>query len=31
MTMKHVDEIVRFEEQAAKAQPWLQRASDRRV
>jgi 3-isopropylmalate/(R)-2-methylmalate dehydratase small subunit len=31
MTMKHVDEIARFEEQAAKAQPWLQRASDRRV
>jgi 3-isopropylmalate/(R)-2-methylmalate dehydratase small subunit len=31
MTMRHVDEIVRFEERAAKAQPWLQRASDRRV
>jgi 3-isopropylmalate/(R)-2-methylmalate dehydratase small subunit len=31
MTMKHIDEIVRYEQQAATAQPWLQRASDRRV
>jgi 3-isopropylmalate dehydratase small subunit len=30
MTMKHVDEIVSFEKQAAKAQPWLQQAVDRR-
>jgi 3-isopropylmalate dehydratase small subunit len=30
MTMKHIDEIVRFEQQAALAQPWLQRASDSR-
>jgi 3-isopropylmalate/(R)-2-methylmalate dehydratase small subunit len=30
MTMKHIDEIVSFEQQAAKAQPWLQQASDRR-
>ena len=31
MTMKHIDEIVRYEQQAATAQPWLQRASDRRI
>jgi 3-isopropylmalate/(R)-2-methylmalate dehydratase small subunit len=31
MTMKHIDEIVRFEQQAATAQPWLQRTSDRRI
>jgi 3-isopropylmalate/(R)-2-methylmalate dehydratase small subunit len=31
MTMKHIDEIVRFEQQAATAQPWLQRAADRRA
>jgi 3-isopropylmalate/(R)-2-methylmalate dehydratase small subunit len=31
MTMKHIDEIVRFERQAATAQPWLQRTSDRRI
>ena len=31
MTMKHIDEIARYEQQAATAQPWLQRASDRRV
>jgi 3-isopropylmalate/(R)-2-methylmalate dehydratase small subunit len=30
MTMKHVDEIVSWEQQAAKAQPWLQQATDRR-
>jgi len=30
MTMKHIDEIVRFEQQAATTQPWLQRASDSR-
>jgi 3-isopropylmalate/(R)-2-methylmalate dehydratase small subunit len=30
MTMKHVDEIVNWEQQAAKAQPWLQHAADRR-
>jgi 3-isopropylmalate/(R)-2-methylmalate dehydratase small subunit len=31
MTMKHADEIVSWEKQAAKAQPWLQRTSDRRL
>jgi 3-isopropylmalate dehydratase small subunit len=30
MTMKHADEIVSWERQAAKAQPWLQQAADRR-
>jgi 3-isopropylmalate/(R)-2-methylmalate dehydratase small subunit len=30
MTMKHVNEIVSWEQQAAKAQPWLQQATDRR-
>ncbi len=30
MTMKHVDEIVSWERQAAEAQPWLQQAADRR-
>jgi 3-isopropylmalate/(R)-2-methylmalate dehydratase small subunit len=30
MTMKHVNEIVSWEQQAAKAQPWLQQAADRR-
>jgi 3-isopropylmalate/(R)-2-methylmalate dehydratase small subunit len=30
MTMKHLHEIVSFEQQAAKAQPWLQQTSDRR-
>jgi 3-isopropylmalate/(R)-2-methylmalate dehydratase small subunit len=30
MTMKHLDEIVRFEQEAAKAQPWLQQVADRR-
>jgi 3-isopropylmalate/(R)-2-methylmalate dehydratase small subunit len=30
MTMKHIEEIVTFEKQAAKAQPWLQQAVDRR-
>lgn len=30
MTMKHIDEITRFEQEAAKAQPWLQQAVDRR-
>jgi 3-isopropylmalate/(R)-2-methylmalate dehydratase small subunit len=30
MTMKHVDEIVSWERQAAKTQPWLQQATDRR-
>jgi 3-isopropylmalate dehydratase small subunit len=31
MTMKHIDEIVNFEKQAATAQPWLQQTSDRRA
>ena len=30
MTMKHVDAIVSWEQQAAKAQPWLQQTTDRR-
>ena len=30
MTMKHVDEIVSWERQASKTQPWLQQATDRR-
>jgi 3-isopropylmalate dehydratase small subunit len=30
MTMKHVEDIVRFEKEAATAQPWLQQAVDRR-
>jgi 3-isopropylmalate/(R)-2-methylmalate dehydratase small subunit len=30
MTMKYADEIVRWEERAAKAQPWLQTARDSR-
>jgi hypothetical protein len=30
MTMKHIEEIVSFEKQAAVAQPWLQQAVDRR-
>ena len=30
MTMKHVDEIVNWEREAAKAQPWLQQAADHR-
>jgi 3-isopropylmalate/(R)-2-methylmalate dehydratase small subunit len=30
MTMKHVDEIVSWEREAAKAQPWLQQAADHR-
>jgi 3-isopropylmalate/(R)-2-methylmalate dehydratase small subunit len=30
MTMKHADEIVSWEKQAALAQPWLQQAADRR-
>jgi 3-isopropylmalate/(R)-2-methylmalate dehydratase small subunit len=31
MTMKHVDEIAGWEREAAKAQPWLQQAADRRL
>ncbi len=31
MTMKHADEIASWEKQAALAQPWLQRTSDRRL
>jgi 3-isopropylmalate/(R)-2-methylmalate dehydratase small subunit len=30
MTMKHVDEIVNWEREAANAQPWLQQAADHR-
>jgi len=30
MTMKHVNEIVNWEQQAAEAQPWLQEAADSR-
>jgi 3-isopropylmalate/(R)-2-methylmalate dehydratase small subunit len=30
MTMKHIEEIVSFEKEAAKAQPWLQQAADGR-
>ncbi|MGB6443923.1 MAG: 3-isopropylmalate dehydratase small subunit [Xanthobacteraceae bacterium] len=30
MTMKHVDEIVSWEREAAEAQPWLQQAADHR-
>ena len=30
MTMKHVNEIANWEQQAAKAQPWLQQAADSR-
>ena len=30
MTMKHVNEIASWEQQAAKAQPWLQQATDSR-
>jgi 3-isopropylmalate dehydratase small subunit len=30
MTMKHVDEIAIWEQQAAAAQPWLQQTADRR-
>jgi 3-isopropylmalate/(R)-2-methylmalate dehydratase small subunit len=30
MTMKHIEEIVSFEKQAAEGQPWLQQAVDRR-
>lgn len=31
LTLKHADDVARWEEQAAAAQPWLQRAHDRRL
>jgi 3-isopropylmalate/(R)-2-methylmalate dehydratase small subunit len=31
LTLKHMDEIVRWEERAAQMQPWLQQTRDRRI